>query len=49
MRQRKPYKRYSPEFKREALKRATEEGVTDKAICKELTLLKSLHYRLYPL
>ena len=36
MRQRNPYKRYSPEFKREALKRATEEGVTDKAICKEL-------------
>jgi hypothetical protein len=34
MRQKKPYKRYSPEFKREALKRATEEGVTDKAICK---------------
>ena len=26
MRQRKPYKRYSPEFKREAFKRATEEG-----------------------
>ena len=38
MRQRKPYKRYSPEFKREALKRATEEGVTDKAICKELDI-----------
>ena len=36
MRQRNPYKRYSPEFKREALKRATEEGVTDKSICKEL-------------
>ena len=38
MRQKKPYKRYSPEFKREALKRATEEGVTDKAICKELDI-----------
>ena len=25
----KRYKRYSPEFKREALKRASEEGVTD--------------------
>lgn len=38
MRQRKPYKRYSPEFKREALKLAAEEGVTDKAICKELDI-----------
>ena len=30
------YKRYSPEFKREALKRASEEGVTDKSVCEEL-------------
>ena len=36
MTKRKPYKRYSPEFKREALKRASEEGVTDIFICKEL-------------
>ena len=33
MPKRKPYKRYSPEFKR-----ATEEGVTDKAICKALDI-----------
>ena len=30
------YKRYSPEFKREALKRASEDGVTDKSVCEEL-------------
>ena len=36
MSKRKPYKRYSPEFKREVLKRASEEGVTDRLICKEL-------------
>jgi transposase len=30
------YKRYSPEFKREALKRASEGGVTDKSVCEEL-------------
>jgi transposase len=30
------YKRYSPEFKREALKRASEEGVTDILVCEEL-------------
>ncbi len=30
------YKRYSSEFKREALLRASEEGVTDKAVCDEL-------------
>ncbi len=30
------YKRYSPEFKREALKRASEDGTTDKLVCKEL-------------
>ena len=32
----KPYKRYSAEFKREALLRASEEGITDKAVCDEL-------------
>jgi transposase len=38
MSKRKPYKRYSPEFKREALKRASEESVTDRFICKELDI-----------
>ena len=38
MSKRKPYKRYSPEFKREALKRACGEGVTDRLICKELDI-----------
>jgi transposase len=33
---RKRYKRYSPEFKREALKRASEEGMTDVIFCEEL-------------
>ena len=28
--------RYSAEFKREAILRATEEGMTDKAVCDEL-------------
>jgi transposase len=32
----KKYKRYSSEFKREALKRASEDGITDKQICEEL-------------
>jgi len=32
----KKYKRYSPEFKRHALKRANEDGVTDKDACDEL-------------
>ena len=30
------YKSYSSEFKREALLRASEEGMTDKAVCDEL-------------
>ena len=30
------YKRYSAEFKREALKRASEDGMTDKVVCEEL-------------
>jgi len=32
----KKYKRYSPEFKRHTLKRASEDGVTDKDVCEEL-------------
>lgn len=32
----KRYKRYSAEFKREAILRAAEDGVTDKAVCEEL-------------
>ena len=32
----KRYKRYSAEFKREALVRASEEGMTDKGVCDEL-------------
>ena len=32
----KPYKRYSAELKREAIVRASEEGMTDKAVCDEL-------------
>ncbi len=30
------YKRYSAEFKKEAIRRAAEEGITDKAVCDEL-------------
>jgi len=36
MTKKKRYQRYSPEFKREALKRTTEEGITDKQVCDEL-------------
>ena len=36
MSRRRGYKRYSPEFKREALKRASEDGMTDKQVCEEL-------------
>ena len=32
----KRYNRYSAEFKREAILRAAEEGVTDRAVCDEL-------------
>ena len=32
----KRYKRYSSEFKREAIQRGSEEGVTDKAVCDDL-------------
>ena len=32
----KRYRRYSAEFKREAILRASEEGVTDKTVCDEL-------------
>ena len=30
------YRRYSPEFKRHALKRASEDGTTDKEVCEDL-------------
>ena len=30
------YKRFSPEFKHEALKRASEDGATHKQVCEEL-------------
>jgi transposase len=36
MTKKKRYRRYSSEFKREALKRASEEGMTDILICEEL-------------
>ncbi|MCP4317787.1 MAG: transposase [Hyphomicrobiales bacterium] len=32
----KRYKRFSSEFKREVIMRASEEGMTDKAVCDEL-------------
>jgi len=32
----KRYKRYSAEFKRESILRASEEGMTGKAVCDEL-------------
>ena len=32
----KRYKRFSSEFKREAIRRAAEEGMSDKAVCEEL-------------
>ena len=32
----KKYRRYSPEFKRHALKRASEDDITDKAVCADL-------------
>ena len=32
----KKYKRYSPEFKRHALRRASADGMTDKGVCEEL-------------
>jgi transposase len=32
----KRYQRFSSEFKREAIMRASEEGLTDKAVCDEL-------------
>ena len=32
----KRYKRYSSEFKLEAIRRASEEGITDAAVCAEL-------------
>jgi transposase len=38
MTKKKRYKRYSPEFKREALMRAGEEGATDTIVCEELDI-----------
>ncbi len=32
----KKYRRYSPEFKRHALKRASEDGMTDQGVCDDL-------------
>ncbi len=32
----KKYRRYSPEFKQHALKRASADGVTDKEVCDDL-------------
>jgi len=32
----KKYRRYSPEFKRHVLKRASEDGTTDKGVCEDL-------------
>ncbi len=36
MGRRRGSKRYSAEFKREALKRASEDGMTDKVVCDEI-------------
>ena len=36
MSRRRGYKRYSAEFKREALKRSSTDEVTDKVVCEEL-------------
>ena len=38
MTKRRRYQRHSSEFKREAIRRAAEEGLTDKAICDELEI-----------
>ncbi len=44
MTKKKRYKRYSPEFKGEALKRTAEEGATDKGVCEELGIsTRQLH------
>ena len=32
----KKYRRYSADFKRHALKRASEDGVTDREVCEDL-------------
>ena len=32
----KKYRRYSAEFKQQALRRASEDGVTDKEVCEDL-------------
>ena len=41
----KRYKRYSPKFKREAIRRAAEEGGTDKDVCDELAYRGSTFQR----
>ena len=38
MKKPKPYKRYSAEFKKEAIRRADEEGTTDQAVCDDLEI-----------
>jgi len=38
----KRYQRYSPEFKREAIRRAAEEGTTDKTVCDELEIISAI-------
>ena len=43
MSRRRGYKRYSPEFKREALKRAGEDGMTDKQVCDDFRNLLDEH------
>ena len=34
----KKYRRFSPEFKRHALKLASEDGMTDKGVCDDLAI-----------
>ena len=38
MKKPKQYKRYSSEFKREAIRRSNAEGTTDAAVCAELSI-----------
>ncbi len=41
----KKYKRYSPEFKRHVLKRASEDGMTDQGVCDDLGISARQHRR----
>ncbi len=43
----KRYRRYSAEFKREAILRASEEGDTDTAVCEELGI-STRQFRRWP-